>query len=301
MESLSARERRARALRAAVRIAAAYGVRSDAPVVLKDSNNTVVHLAPSAVVAKVATSTLRKQHASNLEHELSVALHLARAGAPVVPPSAELPPAVHRGEGLEVTFWQHCPGEVREEIDRDELVAAVGEFQAAFAGYGGELRPFTAKYEECRSLLEGGGLSPELSGDGRRVLRRVYEQLRAELETFRYECVPAHEEIHGGNVLWLAARPLLIDFESCCLAPREIDFLPFSEERLAALGPLDARLMETLRSLKSFCVAVWCWSQPDRAPEVREAAEYHLSRLRALGRAGRAVSSGRRARRPQSA
>ena len=281
-ENLSNRERRERAVRAAVGIAAAHGIESHAPAVLKDSNNTIIHLAPSPVVAKVATSTLRKQHASSLEHELNVALHLAREGAPVVAPSGELPPAVYRGGGLEVTFWQHCPGEVREEIDGAELIAAVEEFHAAFAGYRGELKPFTDKYEECRALLDGGRLSPELSDADRRFLRRAYEQLRAELESFRYECVPVHEEVHGGNVLWVGTKPLLIDFESCCLAPREIDFLPFSRGRLSSLRDLDGRLMEVLGALKSFCVASWCWSEPDRAPEVREAAEYHLSRLRGL-------------------
>lgn len=284
MENLSTERRRARAVKAAVGIGAAHGIKSHAPVVLKDSNNTIVHLAPSPVVAKVATSALRKQHASSLEHELNVALHLARMGAPVVPPSGELPPAVYRGEGLEITFWRHCPGEVREETDRAELIAAVEEFHAAFAGYGGELKPFTDKYEECYALLGGDSLNPELSADDRRLLRRACVQLRAELETFRYECVPVHEEIHGGNVLWVGTKPLLIDFESCCLAPREIDFLPFSRGRLAALPHLDGRLMEVLGALKSFCVAVWCWSEPDRAPDVRAAAEYHLSRLRGLNR-----------------
>jgi thiamine kinase-like enzyme len=113
-------------------------------------------------------------------------------------------------------------------------------------------------------------------------LRQVYEHLCARLQTFDYECVPAHEEIHDGNVLWIDTKPLLIDFESCCLAPREIDFLSFSESNLSALPHLDKRLMEILGVFKSFCVAVWCWSQPDRAPEVREAAEYHLNRLHSL-------------------
>ncbi len=116
----------------------------------------------------------------------------------------------------------------------------------------------------------------------RRFLGQFYEKLCAKLQTFDYECVPAHEEIHSGNVLWTDTKPLLIDFESCCLAPREIDFLSFSERNLSALPHLDKHLMEILGVFKSFCVAVWCWSQPDRAPEVREAADYHLSRLHSL-------------------
>jgi len=282
MGNLSNRKRRERAVKAALEISAAYGIKSSAPVILKDSNNTIVHLAPSPVVAKVATSTLRKQHASNLEHELNVALHLDGLGAPIVPPSKELPPAVYRDGDLEVTFWQHCPGEVREEIDCPELITALKAFHTAFAGYRGELKSFAEKYEECYALLNSDRLSPELSTADRQLLGRVYGRLCAKLQTFDYECIPAHEEIHGGNVLWADTKPLLIDFESCCLAPREIDFLPFSERNLSALPDLDRRLMETLGLFKSFCVAVWCWSEPDRAPEVREAAEYHLSRLRSL-------------------
>jgi hypothetical protein len=30
---------------------------------------------------------------------------------------------------------------------------------------------------------------------------------------------------------------------------------------------------------------LWCWVEPDRAPEKREAAEYHLRRLRGRFRA----------------
>lgn len=279
MESYS-KERRERAIKAATNIAALYHIKSDAPTVLSDSNNTVIHLSPAAVVAKVATSTLRKQDASNLEHELNIALHLADLGAPIIPPSTEMPPAVYRHEDLEVTFWQHSPGEVLEEIDRPELVAAVTEFHAAFSSYPGALGSFTQVYEACRSLLDGDRLSPELSTTDREFLRRVYESLSASLQTFDYECVPTHTEIHGGNVMWMGKKPLLIDFESCCVAPREIDFLSFSERNLSAHPELNRQLMEVLGGFKSFCVAVWCWSQPDRAPEVREAAEYHLGRLR---------------------
>ncbi|MDQ3064145.1 MAG: aminoglycoside phosphotransferase family protein [Acidobacteriota bacterium] len=282
MENLSHRERRERAIKAATEISAAYDIKSDTPVLLKDSNNTVIHLAPFPVVAKVATSTLRKQNVSNLEHELSVAVHLAGLGAPIVPPSKEFPPSVYRHEDLEVTFWQYCPGEVREEIDHPNLIAALKEFHTAFANYQGELKSFTEKYEECYSLLDSDRLSPELSAADRHFLSRVYEHLCVRLQTFDYECVPAHEEIHSGNVLWTDTKPLLIDFESCCLAPREMDFLSFSETSLSALPHLDKRLMEILGVFKSFCVTVWCWTQPDRAPEVREAAEYHLSRLYAL-------------------
>jgi Ser/Thr protein kinase RdoA (MazF antagonist) len=280
MESFLTKERRERAIKAATNIAADYGIKSDAPAVLKNSNNTIIHLAPAPVVAKVSTATHRKQGFSKLKHELNIALHLADSGVPIVRPTAEMPPAVYRHEDVEVTFWQYCPGDVREEIDDPELLAALKKFHDALSGYRGALGWFTEDYEECRSLLDGDRLSPELSTTDRQFLLLAYECLSASLQTFDYECVPAHSEIHGGNVMWLGTKPLLIDFENCCIAPREIDFLSFSETNLSAHPELNKQLIEVLGIFKSFCVAVWCWSQPDRAPEVREAAEYHLGRLR---------------------
>lgn len=282
MEGLTATERREQAIKAATQIAATFHVKFKEPVVLKDSNNTVIHLAPSPVVAKVATSTLRRQTVSNLEHELNVALHLVKLRAPIVPPSPEIPTTAYWSDDLEITFWHFCPGEVRENIDHPELATAIQQFHAALASYKGALRSFTEDYAVCYSLLDSDRLSPELSRNDRRFLREVYEHLSARLQDFHYEHVPVHAEIHGGNILWTKRTPLLIDFETCSRGPRELDFLSFSEKNLSACPDLDKQLMDILRHLRSFRVAVWCWSQPNRAPEVREAAEYHLSRLRGL-------------------
>ena len=282
MESFTTKEWRERAIKAAREVAATYQIKSNEAVLLRDSNNTVIHLAPSPVVAKVATSPLRKQSVSNLEHELKVALHLVKLDAPIVPPSVEIPPATYRHQDLEMTFWQYCPGEARDEIDHPELVASLKQFHAAFASYQGALRPFTEEYEACCSLLESDRLSSELSVDDRRFLRQVYEHLSASLQNFDCEYVPVHTEVHGGNVLWTRTKPLLIDFESCCRGPREIDFLSFSERNLSVCPDINQQLMRILSQLKSFSVTVRCWSQPDRALEVREAAEYHLARLHSL-------------------
>jgi hypothetical protein len=282
MEGLTTTERRRRAIKAATQIAAAFDVKSQEPVVLKDSNNTVIHLTPSPVVAKVATATLTRKTLSNLEHELKVALHLVELEAPIVPPSREIPPATYWSDDLEITFWQYCPGKVRENVDHPELAAALQQFHAALASYNGALKPFTEDYAVCNSLLDSDRLSPELARDDRQFLRQVYEHLSASLQDLDYERVPVHTEIHGGNILWTKRKPLLIDFESCSRGPRELDFLFFSEKNLSACPELNKQLMDILSQLRSFRVAVWCWSQPDRAPEVREAAEYHLSRLHDL-------------------
>jgi hypothetical protein len=50
--SVRAEERRQLAVEAAIGVADALGVVADRPRILKDSNNTIVHLAPAEVVAK---------------------------------------------------------------------------------------------------------------------------------------------------------------------------------------------------------------------------------------------------------
>ena len=221
----------------------------------------------------------------NLDKVLDVALHLSNYNAPIVPPSQEIPPAVYQYKNLEVTFWQYCPGEIREELDQTELVIAIAQFHTAFSSYRGKLKLFTQNYHKCCSLLDSDRLSPELSMTDRQFLLQVYEHLSASLHSFNYKCVPVHTEIHNGNVIWKGEKPFLIDFESCCRGPRELDFL-FSERSLSVCPDIniDRKLVKVLANLKSFCVAVWCYLQLDRAPEVREAAEYHLNRLYGLYR-----------------
>ncbi len=66
------------ACRAAADIAAKYGIRADNPLLLQETNNTVVWLRPSDVIAKVGTSA---DSADELRREYEVAVpsqHLGR-------------------------------------------------------------------------------------------------------------------------------------------------------------------------------------------------------------------------------
>jgi hypothetical protein len=89
------------AVRAAVAVAASFGVKSAAPAVLSDGANVIVHLRPSPVVAKVASMTplVRPDTAAWLQRELDIASFLARRGVPVGEPSPEIPATTHAGGG----------------------------------------------------------------------------------------------------------------------------------------------------------------------------------------------------------
>jgi hypothetical protein len=99
--------RREAAIRAAQRLGRSIGLVVTAPRVLKDSNNTIVHLAPSPVVAKVGTSHFRDARLEALDRELAVATHLAQKRTPIVRPTSEVRPGPHRVNGLTITLWQY--------------------------------------------------------------------------------------------------------------------------------------------------------------------------------------------------
>src|SRR5262245_52303029 len=118
MIKLSANERQARAINAAQAIAARHGAECGSPVILKDTNHTIVSLAPHPIVAKVSVEKRFRQRSSSLEREVLVARLLAEAGAPVVRPASTLPPGPHYVNGVELTFWDYCPH------DPDAVIAA---------------------------------------------------------------------------------------------------------------------------------------------------------------------------------
>ena len=93
------------AVEAAVAVAEAYGVHCEKPVVLREAWHVLVHLWPAPVVARV-TSGAPGVDPADVERELAVARHAARAGASVVQPSDLLPPGPHRHGGHTLVFWR---------------------------------------------------------------------------------------------------------------------------------------------------------------------------------------------------
>ena len=75
------------AIEAAIDVGGRFGIVSRQPAIIADSNNTLVHLAPSPPVAKVGTSTIRAFDSTTLEREVAVASYLAVRRAPVVHPT----------------------------------------------------------------------------------------------------------------------------------------------------------------------------------------------------------------------
>jgi hypothetical protein len=276
----SPEERRERAVRAAVAAAREHGLDPTSPAVLQDWNNTTVHLAPLPLVAKVSTSPLADGSRS-LAREVDVASHLADRGAPVIPPASVLPPGPHHVDGLVLTMWEYCAGEPVDEGDAESAGRALAAVHDAFLDYPGELPRFEEQIQEVGRLLDREGTLPALTRTDREFLREQHAAIAEALTLRQFEERPLHGEAHLGNVLRAVDGLRWFDFESACRGPVEWDVTTRTRCVLPReADTVDAELLGLLGRARSLCVAVWCWVEPDRAPEVAETARFHLRLLR---------------------
>jgi hypothetical protein len=199
-------ERRRLAIEAAVDVAEEFGLGVERPRVLKDSNNTIVHLAPAAVVAKVGTSHFRDARLESLERELAVAAHLVEREAPVIAPSRDVAPGPHRRRSLTLTLWQYAQPVAAGEPDQGEVAAALKAVHAALAGFPGSLPPFSLELEDARRLLSP-DRSPALTRADRSFLRGVLDEVQGALPALVSDSRPLHFEVAHVHLKLLCGEP----------------------------------------------------------------------------------------------
>ena len=186
----AAEKRRGRALEAAVSVVESLGVVVERPVILADSNNTIVWLAPAPIVAKVGTSHFLDAELESLTRELAVAAHLSQHGAPIVAPPGDLPAGPHRWRGL-LTHWQYVEPIGEVGLEPAETAAVLGAVHDALAAFPGLLPPFDLELADARRLLLPAG-SPTLPDSDRRFLLSVTDELEESLAgLMRSVCVAA--------------------------------------------------------------------------------------------------------------
>jgi hypothetical protein len=264
------------ALQAAVAVAAAHGLHSDDPVVLRDAWHVLIHLRPLPLVARVSSGIPYPDGPpeEDVIRELAVASHAARAGAAVVPPSDLLDPGPHRHGGHVVAFWRYAgpPREV-EPIAAAEALRGIHD---ALADYEGELPSLHAA--DLVAITER--LEPSADVE---FLRELGER----------DPGGAAQAIHGdAHLANCLPGPLWHDFETTCRGPREFDLAALalsarvldddaSRIALEAYGEHDSTLLEE-------CVpvyAAWIYASfmvaLPRRPELRAVLDQRLGWLRA--------------------
>jgi Phosphotransferase enzyme family len=275
----TAAQRRQIACEAALAVAVDLGLTADGAVIVEDWNNTIIRLGTSGVVAKVGTSHFRDARLESLERELAVSTYLAACGAPVVPPTQEIPAGPHRWRGLTLTMWQYVEPAQGAEFRPAAAAAELKVVHEAMAEFDGRLPVFTVELDDAARFL-GLDRSPALGADDREFLLRVIDELRRMLDRIEARYRPLHGSPHEANWLLSADGPLLLDFETACLGPREWDLSALDDDVVGLFPEADLELLGTLRRMRSVCVAAKCWVALDRGSEVREAAHVHLKLLR---------------------
>ncbi len=272
--------RQALALRAAVAVARRHGLRVSEPRVISDCNNTIVHLAPLPVVAKVCHTTGRPAGPAALRRELEISQHLAGAGAPIVPLSPELPATVHRYGPQALTFWRYEEGDPEPVFDAASAGRALRAVHAALAAYRGPLPCFLDRQirQTGRLLADPTALSV-LPPSDRDFVAGEHRRLTCALRDRDLSPRALHGDPHPGNFLVSRGRHLVIDFESACSGPLEWDLSALPAGGVDSF-PVDPDLLALLRRLRSLCAAVWCKTHARRAPELDRSASHHLAVLR---------------------
>ncbi len=264
------------ALGSVLAAAARFGLNVGQPVVLRDTNNLVVWLAPEPVVAKVGPGP-------RLDREREIALWLWRAGAPVVGPAAGLPEGLHRQGGESMSFWEYAPQPPgvapRSERVATRLANLHQRLQDLPASQRNALGPFTSELHLAHSILRDARQARALGGDDRALLTRCVERSIARLDGASPDLV-LHGSPHPYNVLVSGSDVVFIDFETVCLGPVEWD-LAHQTEAVAAVYPghVDDELLAACRVAASVKTAAFCWADAHRG-DLREHAQHHTDLLR---------------------
>ena len=189
------------ALAAAVAVAQAHGLRVTDAVILRDQLNVLVHLRPAPVVARVAGTIAAVRPGTAWQaRELASRGISRRAGAPVVAPSAELPPGPHERDGR----VRQLLGRTRRRREADPVAA--GEALRVLPRGAARLPGLAAgARRRDRGRGAAGHASPPRSRidarHARTQLLQRFQDLMPMLGELRSPIQPLHGDAHLGNVL----------------------------------------------------------------------------------------------------
>lgn len=269
------------ASQAAARVAAGLGYVVEDPVILQETNNTVVWLKPNEIIAKVGKWT---HSYDSLVREHSVGEALALADAPIAPPIAGVGPVRDESTGMVVTLWHRLERDDQRQASSLEVAAALRRLHDALARYDGTKLPsFRSHLSLARSALDDDRRMAELPPPDRSLLRETYDRLVTELDSFTFAQRSLHGEPHDRNFLMTTLGVTWIDLENVCIGPLEWDLAAVPQGVAALFPEVDTKLVDLLAMLKSAQVATWCWIRAD-VPEMRRHGEYHLDVIRSRQR-----------------
>lgn len=259
--------------RAAIDAADQLGLVLDEPLLIQETNNTVVWLRPSPIIAKVGT---QKGRAQTLIREHDVASALAEWGAPIAPPLPGVGPMRAGETGLVVTLWSRLDHDPDVEADGPTVGRSLIRIHEALDKCDVPLPSFRAGLERTRIALFDDLRIAALTPVDRAFLRAAFTDLMSRLDERTFPEQRLHGEPHAGNYLLTPTGLRWIDFEDACRGPVEWDLAFLPADGVATFKDVDVDLLALLQTLNSARVATWCWVQA-RFPEMRRHGEHHLA------------------------
>ena len=266
------------AVRAAVTVAARFGLAATEPAVLADGANIVVYLRPVPVVAKVAASTagVRPRVQDWLQRELDVSAFLAAEGAPVVPPSPELPAIPHHDDGHVMSFWTYLPAADPARPlrpDEETIGSMLRDLHAVLRRYPIAAIPVLAPLQDIPAFLARP--QSRVGAAGKAALAAAYQRLTAELDPDA-ERQALHGDASAGNLMATDRGWLWHDFEDTCSGPVAWDLAASTSSRyqdgprvLAAYrDPVDPGQLAVCERLRWLHLTVWYNLYAERLPEL---------------------------------
>jgi len=218
-------------LRALAQVCARAGLDPTGARLLRFTNNAVFRLATRPVVVRIVGSrTLRHR----VDKVVAVASWLAEHDVPAVRllPGVEQP--VWVGEHV-ATLWQ-AVSVVDRRLTGGDLARLLRRLHALPAP------PFPLPtwdpLDDVRRRLAD---AEELDPDDQEFLQNRCAELEAELAGLcpSLPWGPVHGDAHLGNLIPSPSGPVLCDFDSTCVGPREWDLIPVAVGRLRMGQPAD--------------------------------------------------------------
>jgi Ser/Thr protein kinase RdoA (MazF antagonist) len=258
-------------------VATTLGMQVDEPEFLRSTNNTVLWLRPSPVVAKIAPNGDNR-----LSWEHAIASSLYRCGGPVVGPLEIGGLALHTSDGYEMTFWPYHPQDGSQPSSAAMADALQAMHRAVDRVAEEERLPsWDVGPQDVLSRLDDHSFASTLEEGDRRLLRSALARY-PEIPSTSASTRGLHGSPHGFNVLMVEGEVRFIDLESVCLGPVEWD-LAYVEPSVASLyrPGFSSHALGVARLVVSASVAAWCWEGMNRGPDMRFQAEHHLAAVRA--------------------
>ncbi len=269
---------------AALEVGQVFGIRSDDPVVIQETNNTVVWLRPHPVIAKVGTRTDSVEGVIR-EHEVAAALRAL--GAPVAEPLTDSHPVRHPATGFTVTLWRRLDHDPTARVSGAMVASSLRQVHDALAVCGITLPDFRLGLQRARAALSDDVKMAALPAGDIALLREAFDGLLPRLESRSTSQYALHGEPHDGNRRSTSSGIRWIDLESVCLGPLEWDLAFLSDDARREFANVDHGLLTLLSMLNSARVATWCWIESSaRFREMRRHGQLHLDLLRAQWRKG---------------